>query len=66
MAKELKVARHQGMTGGVVDVVAFAVTAKMFPANIALATTIVETSLNMAIATSPYIGALLYEVGGGS
>ena len=42
--------------------VAFAVTAKMFPSNIALTTAIVETSLNCAIATSPYIGAKLYEV----
>lgn len=42
--------------------IAFAVTARMFPANIALTTAIVETSLNVAIATSPYIGAVLYEV----
>lgn len=42
--------------------VAFAVTATMFPSNVALTTAIVETSLNMAIATSPYIGAELYEV----
>ncbi|KAL5251577.1 hypothetical protein ACHWQZ_G017075 [Mnemiopsis leidyi] len=51
----------QGITGGVIDVVAFAVTAKMFPSNIALTTAVVETSLNCAIATSPYIGARLYE-----
>jgi len=52
----------KGITGGVIDVVAFTVTAKMFPSNIALTTAVVETSLNCAIATSPYIGALLYEV----
>ena len=46
--------------------VAFAVTAKMFPENVALTTAIVETSLNCAIATSPYIGAELYEVQSGS
>ena len=42
--------------------IAFAVTAKLYPNNLALTTAIVETSLNMAIATAPFIGAVLYEV----
>ena len=51
----------QGLLGGVIDVVAFAVTSTMFPDNIALAAAVLETSLNVAIAISPYIGAQLYQ-----
>jgi len=54
----------QGANGGVIDVIAFAITAKIYPNNIALTTSIIETSLNLAVAFSPFLGGVFYEVGG--
>ena len=52
----------QGANGGVIDVIAFAITAKIYPDNIALTTSIIETSLNLAVAFSPFLGGVFYEV----
>ncbi|KAL5250799.1 hypothetical protein ACHWQZ_G016516 [Mnemiopsis leidyi] len=54
----------QGANGGVIDVIAFAITAKIYPNNIALTTSIIETSLNLAVAFSPFLGGVFYEAGG--
>ena len=43
--------------------IAFAITAKIYPHNIALTTSIIETSLNLAVAFSPFLGGVFYEVG---
>ena len=45
-----------------IDVIAFAITAKIYPNNIALTTSIIETSLNLAVALSPFLGGVFYEV----
>ena len=52
----------QGASGGMIDVISFAITAKIYPNNIALTTSIVETSLNLAVAVTPFLGGVLYEV----
>ena len=42
--------------------IAFAITAKMYPENLALTTAIIETSLNLAVAVSPFLGSVFYVV----
>eukprot|EP00116_Pleurobrachia_bachei_P014710 sb/3474972/ len=54
----------QGANGGIIDVIAFAMTAKMYPENLALTTAIIETSLNLAVAVSPFLGSVFYVEGG--
>lgn len=54
----------QGANGGVIDVIAFAITAKIYPNNIALTTSIIETSLNLAVAFSPFLGGVFYSAAG--
>ena len=51
------------MFSGAIDTVGFTITGTMFPQNRALTTSIVEGTLCTATAASPYIGAVLYEVG---
>ena len=52
----------QGVCGGIIDCASFAIAARLFPKQMVLVTALVQSTINTAIAVSPFIGAVLYEV----
>ena len=53
-----------GICGGIISVTSFAALVAIYPERVATVTALAETVLNGALAVGPFMGSVLYAVGG--
>lgn len=53
-----------GICGGIISVTSFAALVAIYPSRVATVTALAETVLNGALAVGPFLGSVLYALGG--